>query len=271
LKHYISLGAGVQSSCMALMAAHGEISPIPDGAIFADTQAEPKQVYEWLDWLESKLPFPVHRVSKGSLTKSALTPHVSKKGGTYYKTAIPFHTISPEGSRGMVSHRSCTVDYKIKPIVKELRRLTKPGRPERRKLVTSWIGISLDEMQRMKPAREHWIENRWPLIEMRMTRHLCLEWMRNHGYPEPPRSACVFCPFRSNAEWRHLKLSSPDGFQEAVRFDREARAMRDQTNWQSKPFVHRSCKPLDEVDLRNDVDHGQKLLWGDECTGMCGV
>ena len=38
----LSLGAGVQSTAMALMATKGEITPMPDIAIFADTQAEPK-------------------------------------------------------------------------------------------------------------------------------------------------------------------------------------------------------------------------------------
>ena len=42
----ISLGAGVQSTTMALMAAQGEIGPMPDCAIFADTQGEPRKVYE---------------------------------------------------------------------------------------------------------------------------------------------------------------------------------------------------------------------------------
>ena len=65
MKHIISLGAGVQSSTMALMAAKGEITPMPDAAIFADTGWEPKYVYDWLDWLETQLPFPVHRVSGG--------------------------------------------------------------------------------------------------------------------------------------------------------------------------------------------------------------
>jgi hypothetical protein len=51
LPHYLSLGAGVQSSTLALMAAHGEITPMPVAAIFADTQAEPASVYRWLDWL----------------------------------------------------------------------------------------------------------------------------------------------------------------------------------------------------------------------------
>ena len=55
----LNLGAGVQSSCLALMAAMGEVKPMPDFAVFADTQAEPKSVYDWLDWLEKQLPFPV--------------------------------------------------------------------------------------------------------------------------------------------------------------------------------------------------------------------
>ncbi len=59
----ISLGAGVQSSTMALMAAAGEITPMPDCSVFADTQAEPGSVYKWLDWLEKQLPYPVHRVT----------------------------------------------------------------------------------------------------------------------------------------------------------------------------------------------------------------
>jgi hypothetical protein len=271
MKHYLSLGAGVQSSTVALMAARSEITPTPDGAIFADTQAEPKSVYAWLDYLETLLPFPVHRVTAGSLTKSALTPHVSKKGNTYYRTAIPFHTDDGQGNAGRITHRTCTRDYKIVPITKALRRLAEVKRGTREPVVTSWIGISLDEIQRMKPAREPWITTRWPLIERRMTRHACLEWMRAHGYPEPPRSACVYCPFRSNKEWRHLKLTDPDGFAEAVAFDREARRVRAGTNLRSTPYVHRSLKPLDKVDLRNDTDKGQLTLWNEECTGMCGV
>ena len=63
----ISLGAGVQSSTMALMAAQEAITPMPDCAIFADTGWEPQAVYEWLEYLEGSLPFPVHRVSAGDL------------------------------------------------------------------------------------------------------------------------------------------------------------------------------------------------------------
>ncbi len=70
--HLLSLGAGVQSSTLALMAAAGEVTPMPLAAIFADTQAEPPSVYRWLDWLEKQLPFPVHRVTAGDLAAKAV-------------------------------------------------------------------------------------------------------------------------------------------------------------------------------------------------------
>lgn len=71
MKRFLSLGAGVQSSTLALMIAHGELEPV-EAAIFADTGWEPRKVYEWLDWLEKQLPFPVHRVQHGNLRTDTL-------------------------------------------------------------------------------------------------------------------------------------------------------------------------------------------------------
>ncbi len=70
----LSLGAGVQSTTLALMAAHGEIGPMPDCAIFADTGWEPQAVYDHLAWLMSPnvLPFPVHIVSDGNIREQLI-------------------------------------------------------------------------------------------------------------------------------------------------------------------------------------------------------
>ena len=93
----ISLGAGVQSSCMALMASRGELLGIKvDFAIFADTQDESAKVYRWLGWLESQLTFPVHRVTVGSLSKSTLQMRTTKDGRKFSRTNIPFYTLSHE-------------------------------------------------------------------------------------------------------------------------------------------------------------------------------
>jgi len=55
----LSLGAGVQSTTLALMAAHGIIGPMPDCAVFADTGWKPQAVYRHLAWLMAPgvLPF----------------------------------------------------------------------------------------------------------------------------------------------------------------------------------------------------------------------
>ena len=269
--HLISLGAGVQSSTLALMAAHGEVKPMPAAAIFADTQDEPAGVYHWLDWLEKQLPFPVYRVTAGKLSSEALRMRVTKDGRKFSRTAIPFFTLSASGDLGKVKFRSCTVDYKIKPIMKLARKLGGVKRGQKTVGVIQWIGISLDEIQRMKPARDPWAESRWPLVEMRMTRRSCLKWMEDKGYPPPPRSACVFCPFHGNAEWRRLQTEEPEAFLDAVAFEKAVQAAKSNSDsFDSVPYLHRSCKPLDTIDFRNDFERGQLSLWQDECEGMCG-
>jgi len=89
-------------------------------------------------------------------------------------------------------------------------------------LVESWIGISTDEASRMKPSREPWIINKYPLIEHNISREQCVEWMLAEGYPEPPRSACIFCPYHSDEEWKRLRDKEPEEFQRAVEWEREA-------------------------------------------------
>lgn len=276
--NFLSLGAGVQSSALALMAAHGEIGPRLDGAVFADTQAEPKSVYDWLEWLTAEIqrcphPFPVHVVTKGSLTDQALTMRETKDGRKFSRTDIPIFTRSNDGTLGKVVNRGCTRDYKIVPITQAVRKLAGIKRGQKEITVTQWIGISWDELQRVKEGRDPWSQNRWPLVERRIRRHECLEWMQARGYPEPPRSSCVYCPFHNNAEWRRLRDHEPEEFQKAVQFERELQRLKGNTeNFHAVPFLHRSCVPLDQIDLSTDKERGQgQLDFQAECEGMCGV
>lgn len=268
LPHYLSLGAGVQSSTLALMYAAGELEPMPRAAIFADTQAEPASVYRWLDWLEDQLPYPVHRVTQGNLAEDAQLMRTTKDGRRYTRTLLPTFANNGTGKLG----RNCTRDYKVWPINRRLKQLANVPRGAKEVHCVSVIGISLDEYQRMKPSRDKWVVCRWPLIEKRITRQRCIEWMAEKGYPEPPRSACVFCPFHSNKEWRRLQTQEPEAFAEAVKFEQELQSAKAQTdNLDSVPYLHRSCKPLGEVDFRSDVERGQLTLWDEECEGMCGI
>ncbi len=144
---------------------------------------------------------------------------------------------------------------------------------QRDPLVVQWIGISLDEVTRMKESRDPWIKNRWPLIEKSMRRYDCVEWMRRNHYPKPPRSACVYCPFHNDMEWLRLKTHEPKEFRKAVLFERALhRVKADSENMRSIPFLHRSLMPIDKVDFSTqDEKNGQGNLFENECEGMCGV
>lgn len=266
----ISLGAGVQSSVLCLLAAKGITKPMPDFAIFADTGWEPPEVMEWLEVLKTLVPFPVHVVSHGNLRQEMVD---AAKNKTRSSNA-PLFTRGADG-RASLMRRKCTQDFKIGPINKFLRAHlgVKKGARVKNAMVTQQIGISLDEVQRMSESRDKWTTMRWPLIELEMSRGDCLRWMKEHGYPEPPKSACVGCPYHNDAKWREMKLTKPEQFADAVDFDKKIRSGF--SGSKGDLFVHRSLQPLGEVDLRSDIDNGQMNWLGEstggelECSGNC--
>ncbi len=269
----LSLGAGVQSSAVLLMSCVGELEPI-DMAIFADTGWEPRAVYEHLSWLElfaRDHGIPVHRVSSGKNIKEDMLRATVNDTSCGSYSNMPLFTIDEDGSLGMI-RRQCTRDYKIRPITQFIREHIRPPRKKSKgmtPIVENWFGISLDEARRMRHAKEWWAVNHYPLIDIGMTRDDCLYWMEDHGFPKPTRSACIVCPYKSNTEWRHLKETSPEEWQEAVEFDH---AIRDRGGMKGKLYSHQDRVPLDEVDLTTPEDHGQMTLWErEECAGMCGV
>ncbi len=136
-------------------------------------------------------------------------------------------------------------------------------------LARQYIGISLDEAVRMKPAREKWLLHEWPLIDRRMTRSDCIQWMVDNGYPMPRKSSCTFCPYHSDAYWREMKLTDPESWAEAVEVDEAIR--NGVRGTEEKLYLHRSLTPLKEVDLRNAEDYGQVDMFNEECEGLCGV
>lgn len=233
-----------------------------DHAIFADTGWEPSAVYDHLDGLKAKAEdfgLPLHVVQDGDIRDVE-----SQK--EFYDA--PYFIVNPDGSHGMAK-RQCTSNLKIKPIRRKIRELmeesghTIKGRPA----VIQYLGISWDEIQRMKPADVKFIEHTWPLIDRRWTRSDCLKYLAERGI-DAPRSACIGCPFHSNAEWRRLKEDSPAEFADAVQFEKEVQNTG--AGLRGKPFLHAARIPLDEVDLRSAEDLGQ-LNFDAECEGMCGI
>jgi hypothetical protein len=309
--HALNLGAGVQSTTLELMFRKGLIHydghPVKlTAAGFADTMREPGYVYEHLSWLMSDAAdHPIFIVSKSDIGEDLMRGENSTKQRF---ASIPAFTARVEGKKDGIVRRQCTSEYKIKVLDALWRRVVGaiPGRPipKTRKLYL-YFGISLDEKSRAtriwegyhvgRPiknkdgslklkkngqpvaARKSPFEPRFPLIDMGMTRADCHEWLAKQGIPhEVKRSACVFCPFHSDAEWLDLQKNDPAGWEYAVELDRTMRLPGRIINRRldQSLYLHSSCIPLSLVQL-DTTPRAQKAIqtemWQGECTGMCGM
>jgi len=228
----LSLGAGVQSTTVLLLARAGVIEPF-ERIVFADTGDEPAAVYEHLERLRSIAD--IDTVTAGRLADTL--------GSTF--VPIPLY----DGHGGM-GRRQCTYQFKLRPIRAHLHAMTKA--------VDLSVCISTDEHLRAKDSGLKWLTNTFPLLDLRWSRHDCETYLADN-WPHPvPRSACVYCPLTSDAEWLDMREHQPDDWAAAVEFD-----------WKARPFgyVHRSGVPLARAVLRPE-DAGQLTL---ECEGMCGL
>ena len=272
----LSLGAGVQSSTMALMANEGAFGPLPDYAIFADTGCEPKKVYEHLEWLKTQLKYPViickNHLKSGSI-KEDIVNEISKEKGFLH---IPFFAKNTETGKIGIGPRQCTRNYKITPINRKIRHLI--GLKDRQRFPRSiwvevWVGISTDEAMRMKPSREKWIKNIWPLIDKNMSRQACLDWYDGKNYRTPAKSSCIGCPYHDNTLWNEIKKESPEEFEEACKIDDMMRHSANNKNIER--YLHRRGEPLRSIDfdklLQKKKKDDQLDLFNNECEGMCGV
>lgn len=239
----LSLGAGVQSTVLALMAVYGDL-PKPDAAIFADTQWEPRRVYDHLDRLEIVLTeagIPLYRVTSGNLRADALDPD-------HRYCSVPYFVRNPDGTSGMV-RRQCTSEYKLRPIKAQVRELLGYPHPKpipRGTYAEQWIGFSTDEVHRVRDTLDvQYARPRYPLLELGMSRKDCGRWLAVHGWTSVEKSACIGCPFHGNRQWRDLRDNDPAGWADAVAFDaaiRKGGARGLPLNGEA--YLHRSRIPL---------------------------
>ena len=245
MKKILSLGAGVQSTAMALM--FNENPRIkPDLAIFADTGEELKETYDMISYIEKKVPYPIYKLKP----KKKLSEEMNREDR---HLSIPFFL---EG-KGKAS-RQCTYDMKIKPIRKFIKK-------EFGEAIV-FIGITLDEIHRVKKSEVKYIKNSYPLIynyKKPMNRNDCIEWLKSKGHPIPVRSACYFCPFHSDQYWLWLKTYKPDIFNRACEMDKK---IRKYGHFKKKGYLHRSCRPLEKVKFDDTPN-----MFQEECEGFCGV
>ena len=188
----LSLGGGVQSCYLALASPEAF-----DFAVFADTGSERPDTYAYLaEIIAPRIGAKLVRVGiLGGLEAVKLQ-------------GVPGYTLI-DGKRGM-RRRSCTDHFKIRPIRRWLR-------AQGVKRAEMLLGISCDEVQRMRDSDVRWITNAYPLIDAGLTRADCVRWFELNGLPVPPKSSCYFCPFHTPAYWEEMAATDPISYAKAQR------------------------------------------------------
>ncbi len=265
----------MQSTVMCLMAEREKFGAKPDYAIFADTGWEPKSVYETLDWLEDEVSFPILRTSNGRNLRDDVRDGVNAQGQPWM--TLPVYLRDKNGGEAGINWRQCTKNYKIDPIRKKVQEQL--GVKPRQALaydtaVEMWLGITMDEIMRMKPSRNWWITHRFPFIDdIPMTREDCQEWMTEF-YPNRKlgRSACVGCPFRSSSSWMDVMSQEPELFQESVEIDESLRSGNHNAGrmFRKEAFLHHRRIPLREA-VKLDQTELEVNGFNNECEGHCGL
>ena len=304
-ERFLSYGAGMQTFCLLVMAEQNEIQI--DEVVFADTGAEHPETYEHIEKTAKPIcerigiPFTTVHMEKSlddisGLTEEQLAQYKKMllsashlKTRTERKAAhSEYHRANGITKRTVTSLRDeiiarrrvpsinpsarwCTSDAKIVPIYKGFVRPAQE-RGEYMKPATAIIGLGYEELTRMyKPhLAEYTVE--YPLIDQKMKRQDCVEYVRKHGYESPPKSGCYFCPFQGPGQWKQLREKHPDLFNDAMQLEEKdlnypAYGLMPKKGWTLRRldgyFSDSAQLTLFGEDFRNDMQCEQ--------AGYCGV
>lgn len=241
-----SCGGGVQSCAIGALIVSGKL-PVPDLALIVDTERERSSTWAYFDAvLHPRLMdvgLDIKRVKKSEFSD------VDLFGGADDDTFLPggYHA-------GGKTPMYCSNEWKTFVARRWIR-------AQGVKECNLWMGMSCDEMSRVRISGLQWLEHRFPLIELEMRRSSCVKAVLDLGWPMPPRSSCWLCPNATNREWLALKKDWPEDFQKAVQLERDARII------DPGMTLHSSGKTLDQVDFNEN----QLTLFENTCAGMCWV
>jgi len=277
-----SNGIGQQSIALYFMSSIGVV-PRFDWSIFADPGREKKKSYEYLryvmEWTAKNDGVPIVWTGKKSLYKDLIK---GTNSTSHRFASIPAFTLNPDGSSGILK-RQCTEEYKIAEFNKAVRTLLNLGN-RNYPSVKVYNAITVEEFDRISVPEIAKFINIYPFCNVQttrsgnkflnydvifgkslLTRAGCVNWLIQNGFEVPPKSACTFCPYQSDAQWLDLKRNDAREWKAVVKLDKKIR--NSTTKGIDNPiFLHRSCKPLDEVNLKEN----QESIFFD-CSGNCDI
>lgn len=233
-----SCGGGTQSAAIAALIIQGRL-PKPDIAVIADTEREKQATWDYLDAVlrpqMAAAGVTIERVRKSDFAKEDLWEDWGESGKP--QLLIPAYVLgSGGGSTEGLLKTLCSSRWKRRVVQRWLK-----GQGITQAAV--WLGMSRDELSRVRQSGEQWYEHRYPLVfDVPMRRGECLYLVADiMKWPEPPRSSCWMCPNHDDREWERIRSDFPADFARAVQFEREIQQQRPDF------YLHRSCQPIDQV------------------------
>lgn len=204
----VAYGGGVNST--AMLCGFRECDVKPDMILFADTGGETPETYEHVamiggvvrEWWGMELE-TVRKLYQGRFE--------GLEGNCLRKTMLPSLAYGKKG---------CSQKYKIEPQQRRLKQLIKARGAA---YCVKAIGYDAGEGHRVKRGSPDGLESFWyPLVEWQWRRRECVEAILRHGLPEPPKSACFFCPANKRGEILRLRETHPELYERALAIERNA-------------------------------------------------
>jgi hypothetical protein len=256
----ISYGGGVQSTALLVLAAQRRIDfPLFLMANVGDDSENPATL-RYVE--EYARPFAAdHGIELNVLDRIKRDGSVETLWGRLTREGSRSLPIPVRMSNGAPGQRSCTADFKIKVIGKELKRR---GASEKSPAVIG-IGISVDEIHRAnnRKVEPHEVIT-YPLLDLGLRRTDCARIIREAGLPVPPKSSCFFCPFHRPETWHDQRRDEPELFEKSCQLEELLNERRDELG-KDHVYLTRFNRPLREA-----IPDGVDLLpMFDEADGLC--
>lgn len=210
-----SYGGGTQSTAALVLAAEGKLD-FPH-FLFANVgdDSERAQTIEYVRTIAA--PYAAEHginlveVKRERRDKREISLYQHVMSDEFKGIQIPMRF----AKSGSPARRHCTVDYKVRVLDKWERQ---HGATAENPCVVG-MGISWDELQRMRTNTNPERIITYPLIDLRLTRSDCERIIREAGLPQPGRSSCWFCPYKTQREWQRTRTEEPDIFAKALEME----------------------------------------------------
>jgi hypothetical protein len=279
----ISYGGGVQSTALLVLAAQGCIDfPL---FVFSNVGDDSERAATLRYVEEYAKPYAAeHGIELAEVQRVRRDGTVETLHGRLTRPGSRSLPIPVRMSNGAPGTRSCTADFKIKVVGKELKRRgatagrlctahradpasvkCKGRRCVEPRIATIGIGISVDEItranNRITEPHERIV---YPLLDLGLRRIDCMRIIREAGLPVPPKSSCYFCPFHRPETWHDQRRDEPELFEKSCQLEELLNERRDELG-KDHVYLTRFNKPL-----RQAIPDGVDLLpIFDEADGLC--